>query len=370
MEAVIECPPLAGGLFDMEMMRRSIKLQKVGFGRAATADVINLLKQNGIRPEDIETFSSGEDGTSVTFKDADKLRLVSNLNIQGKQFRVTEFGKQTLAIKIHWLPVFVGEPCIKAMLASYGKVIKVERLKSQLGGLSVYNGQWFVSLEVDEVEKNNLPHLFKFACGSRALLTVRGRPPICLRCLKVGHVRNSCPGWESRSHSYHAINRSFAEVISGTGYPQPTTDEDRPEMDDELQRIMETRTKDREGHLPEPSPNETTETPPGTSVDVDLTGEMSEGKEEEEEESEEESEGEGMMEGGETGAGVRGAKRPSDEQDYAPSSFDENFPPNRPAKKASRKAGGSARSGVEEVLMNNSFSLLAEFAESPAGGDM
>lgn len=112
------------------------------------------------------------------------------------------------------------------------------------------NGQWFATLEVDEVQKNNIPHLFKFACGNRALLTVRGRPPLCLRCHKVGHVRNVREGYDMMPMSS------------------------------------------------------------------------------------------------------------SDESDFIPYSFDVNFPPNRPVKKASRRAGGSVQSDSEGISTSNSFTLL------------
>jgi len=46
---------------------------------------------------------------------------------------------------------------------------------------------------MDEVGKSNIPHLLHFACSSIALVTVRGRPPLCLRCHKVGHMRSGCP---------------------------------------------------------------------------------------------------------------------------------------------------------------------------------
>ncbi|XP_052818093.1 uncharacterized protein LOC128244117 [Mya arenaria] len=37
------------------------------------------------------------------------------------------------------------------------------------------------------------PHLIYFECVSQALMTMRGRASMCLRCKCVGHVRSSCP---------------------------------------------------------------------------------------------------------------------------------------------------------------------------------
>jgi hypothetical protein len=180
MEAVVECPPLAGRLFDLGMMNRTIKVQRLGFGRQSMADVVNILRQNGVRNDDVESFYVGNEGVSVTFKKEDIIRLVTNLKYQSKEYKLVQYGKQIVRVKIHWLPVVVTDSCVKFILASYGKVLSVERLKSQLGDFKVNNGRWYAALEMDEVQKNNLPHLFKFACDNKALLTVRGRPLLCL----------------------------------------------------------------------------------------------------------------------------------------------------------------------------------------------
>ncbi|KAH3739190.1 hypothetical protein DPMN_045837 [Dreissena polymorpha] len=50
-----------------------------------------------------------------------------------------------------------------------------------------------VRLEMSQHEQENIPHLIKIECGSKALVTMRGRPPLCLRCMRLGHMRGDCP---------------------------------------------------------------------------------------------------------------------------------------------------------------------------------
>lgn len=323
------------------------------------ADVVGLLKQNKVRPEAVETFAIGDDGASITFSQEDQARLVTNLTYQGKEFRLMNFGKQIIGVKLHWLPVFVGENCIRAILAPYGKVMTVEKLKANWGEHRVNNGQWFATLEVDEVKKINIPHLLRFACGSKALLTIRGRPPLCLRCYKVGHLRNVCEGYSVAPASYNEINRSFAEVISGR---RTAVNDDTPETDAELAHILEMRKKDAESR-PQPAPRVQDKEAPQESPEAVGTEQMSE--------VETESEGEGKLvidEDRVEEAGSRGEKRPSDESDFVPDSFDACFPPNRPVK-ASRKTGGSVESGGG-ISTSNSFDLLTGLTDSSAGDEM
>lgn len=98
------------------------------------------------------------------------------------------------------------------------------------------------------VQKNNVPHLYKFAWCSRALLTVRGRPPFCLRCYKVGQVRNVCDGYDTRPYYYHDITRSVVEVVVSGNHAQSL--EDTTEMDKEVRQIIKRPKKSEEGCQP------------------------------------------------------------------------------------------------------------------------
>lgn len=57
------------------------------------------------------------------------------------------------------------------------------------------------------MERLKIPHLLRFSDGMSALLTIPGRPPLCLKCSRVGHVRRVCPSNMNVS-SYAAAARS------------------------------------------------------------------------------------------------------------------------------------------------------------------
>jgi hypothetical protein len=129
--------------------------------------------------------------------------------------------------------------------------------------------------------------------------------------------------------------------------------DETPEADEELTRILESRKKNAEPQPTPPSQDETTSqrTP-------------EEGRSEE---------GELVIDEEQSETGVRGEKRPSEESDTAPSSFDVNFPPNRLAKKASRtkKAFQESEESVSEGIQFSSwFGLLADFTDSQDERDM
>ena len=42
-------------------------------------------------------------------------------------------------------------------------------------------------------QKIGLPHMFEFSDGLRALVTLTGRAPLCLKCGEVGHLRFGSP---------------------------------------------------------------------------------------------------------------------------------------------------------------------------------
>lgn len=59
-------------------------------------------------------------------------------------------------------------------------------LKKKVG-----NGVRLLSLEVDAGTEHDLPYKSSIA-GSVCLLTVKGRPPLCLKCGQLGHFRSGC----------------------------------------------------------------------------------------------------------------------------------------------------------------------------------
>ena len=109
--------------------------------------------------------------------------------VRGKTYSVSYFGKQSVCLRVHWLPVIMNNDILHEVFGSFGKVMKVDFEK--MGDYE--NGVRRVYMEVSVAERLELPHLLQFADGLKALVTMSGRAPLCLRCGEVGHVRQACP---------------------------------------------------------------------------------------------------------------------------------------------------------------------------------
>ena len=102
----------------------------------------------------------------------------------------------------------------------------------------VKSGIRTVTVETDQ--PNNIPHLFNWffdGQSGRALVTMTGRDPICLKCNQVGHISARCDASYCRQcREYHAGNcrqRSWAATADAGRRRQ----QDPEEMDHEEESI-------------------------------------------------------------------------------------------------------------------------------------
>lgn len=106
---------------------------------------------------------------------------------------LTNCGRERLHMRVHWLPATVPEAAICNHFGHCGTVIAYSEEKVELLGLkNIRSGVREVTIDISERKKDRLPHRLNIA-GCPALLTFRGRPPLCLKCGEVGHVRGKCP---------------------------------------------------------------------------------------------------------------------------------------------------------------------------------
>lgn len=94
---------------------------------------------------------------------------------------------------MHWLPVFITDVALKSVMSEFGNILNVRRLMTKTDNHVLENGVREITVEVSELQKRQLPHLIRFDDGMAILLTITGRPPLCLRCSHVGHVSRNCP---------------------------------------------------------------------------------------------------------------------------------------------------------------------------------
>ncbi|XP_037515357.1 uncharacterized protein LOC119391778 [Rhipicephalus sanguineus] len=96
-------------------------------------------------------------------------------------------------MKLLWLPEHLEDTYIRDALHVFGKIksISIESWKvADMEQMRTLNRDVVLSL-ADGVRVGDIPHLLT-VCGVQSLVLIPGRPPLCLRCNKVGHIRRNC----------------------------------------------------------------------------------------------------------------------------------------------------------------------------------
>ena len=244
---------------------------------------------------------------------------------RGSNYAVTRYDKQLLEARVHWLPVNVKDSVLSQIFEGFGKVISITDEVNKYGTAYIKSGVRIVKVEVDEVGKCRVPHLLQFGCGSRALVTVRGRPPLCLRCHRVEHLRSGCSGTVTNAGT---VLQGRREMV-------------RPMKADEVTEEATGETKEKEME---------------TVVEEETEGEAEEVTEEKtEEKAEEIEEGEEDVVEEEMDIVVRGEKRSSSSAESGWT----RIPPNK------RKSGGSSGTGGAARVSDMAQELEAVLADDP-----
>ena len=157
--------------------------------------MLNLLRKYKVGPEEVDGIANGgpNDGFIVAFLDVTTADNISGqLSLQNMNFRCMPLYRQVVNVKLHWLPLYVGESFVKQFLQELAMLSLLKETKQVLGRERLKVEPMRVALEVTETPKMAIPHLVKFDCGASVLITMPGRPPLCLRCSRVGHMRRDC----------------------------------------------------------------------------------------------------------------------------------------------------------------------------------
>ncbi|XP_060080820.1 uncharacterized protein LOC132560188, partial [Ylistrum balloti] len=142
--------------------------------------------------------------------------------------------QRRLSIRVQWLPSWISDDAIAEHFdGHYGKVVHVSRETTTIGEVRLETGTRVLTLVIREGDQDLIPYRSRMF-GKVALIIVPGRPPICLRCQQVGHVRSQCPGRpEQTTHiSYAAkVSQSTAAVPEMT---LPSAAADSPPAPEEV----------------------------------------------------------------------------------------------------------------------------------------
>lgn len=115
------------------------------------------------------------------------------LLVKNRRCMVIDPEPKAVKMKLLWLPEHLEDGYIREALQLYGKVtsIKLENWRvADMEDMRTLNRDVMLSLN-DGVSVSEVPHLLT-VCGIQCLVLIPGRPPLCLRCNKVGHIRRQC----------------------------------------------------------------------------------------------------------------------------------------------------------------------------------
>lgn len=156
----------------------------------------------------------------------DVLAARSELVVKGKRCLVIDPSVRELTVKVHWVPIPTPDEVVKELLTPFGRVKHVERemwRREGFGNLETTTRNVTMILG-DGVGPDKLPHQGNID-GTKVLFSVPGRPPLCLRCERVGHMRRQCVAPWCRvcrgfGHEPEQCTRSYADMTRGVRRPE------------------------------------------------------------------------------------------------------------------------------------------------------
>ena len=186
---------------NLESRGRTAVLNLRGPRAASTSldDVLAALTANGVDAEDVISIFKAEDQrqvqlTFLTKQGAESLLSLSTLPVS--EFVSADVGpvrSDYHEIRVHWVPDYVKDSFFKDIFSRVGKVLTVVKNKEKTGRTGCVR---VVKLQADWKDIERVPHLMAIRFEGtihRFLITIPGRPPLCLLCSEVGHVKKSCP---------------------------------------------------------------------------------------------------------------------------------------------------------------------------------
>ena len=128
--------------------------------------------------------------------------LAETVTVNGKNGHFAPAGTSEYRARVHWLPQWVSNKSLLESLKAHN--LEVVQITTDRSIVSINKDHCMrdsaitvrsLLIKTDKID--NIPHLIKvrdtgFNEVHDALITVPRRPPLCLRCRQVGHIRGKC----------------------------------------------------------------------------------------------------------------------------------------------------------------------------------
>ncbi|XP_060085459.1 uncharacterized protein LOC132564854 [Ylistrum balloti] len=214
---------MADAHIDLDVLKSSVRFHVTGPRRNSVTrfEIVKALLDGGLVPKNLKSVFRCEAPNSwfaTVASESDVNNIVEAGVIEREHFALhpDPCDRRRLTIRVQWLPSWMSDDAIADLFDGfYGKVVSVEREKMAIGKVSLETGTRVMTLIIREGEQDVIPHRMRMF-GRTALI---GRPPICLRCQQIGHVRSQCP-----ERPEPTTRATYAKVIQCTApLPPPTS---------------------------------------------------------------------------------------------------------------------------------------------------
>ena len=193
--------PDDGVCFFKKYHEQSIKITLSGDGRPAVRDdeVLNALAERDVDIRSVRSVWKGSNMRylNVTFESPEEAKKAATLDeFKIREAKVSVAGRETATeVKVHWVPAWIGDAFVTKCLQDYGELLSYRSETKTIGGVLVFTGTKIARIKTTPESAAAIPVAFEIAgpIAARLLVTVRGRPPLCLQCFEIGHKQRSCP---------------------------------------------------------------------------------------------------------------------------------------------------------------------------------
>ena len=180
---------------------RTIRVTLTGTGWPAVTneEIFTALQDKGVDMATLRTAWKGSNMRflNLTFETAEATAQATTLGqVKIREATATITGREKLAhVKVHWVPAWMRDDFVRTCLEDYGEVTSFHSETTTVGGRRIFTGTKIATLKTSAAKLAALPVAFEVdgPVPARLLVSVRGRPPLCLSCFASGHKQRQCP---------------------------------------------------------------------------------------------------------------------------------------------------------------------------------
>lgn len=186
------------GDWDKEVMGRTVKMRFTGNRRIFTRGQVIREISFLVNIKNIEAVYKVSENSEwfVIFKtslEADTLGNGAEKALKdGLAVRIDRIDRRKAYLHVHWFPMHMKQDLVEEFFERIGSNIVCNYEEMDIEGMKIKTGVIHVMMTVSPQEFEEIPYRAVIS-GRNVLITMWGRPPQCLACNRLGHVRKDCP---------------------------------------------------------------------------------------------------------------------------------------------------------------------------------